>query len=722
MSYRLFLSSILCILCTNLATLYHVSAQIDVSRDNDINSRTIPAYAVALRADLLNSTICEKELKDFRDAVEQRILWSLKMLDSSGGVKSGFLYGNNYWLGINNQCFDTMNTDPLELLDKDLLNNTLYRDPQKEFPPFEVTYFVAYFRHNSTLQYHVNLPNEDLITLGLCLPASCSISELSFILERIFRDRTFLINDLYSMDFKLIEVKDVRDDHQWLFSGAMLLICIVLAVNISMMIIGTAYDILVYQKYLNTNNKTTKAIGENTPEEMEMAVSSHRKNRIGEVLICFSVYTNSRAIFNTKIDSEAMPVIHGLKFLSMVWVIMAHTSLYSMDYLDNKAWSWRVSKGLPIQVLTNSHISVDTFFFISGFLVAYLYLKNVTGKGRIEPINYRAKLNEFFVSVIRRYIRLTPASMMMVGILQLNSGWYSETSQFYMDERPHETCAKYWWRNLLYINNLFNRRELCMSWSWYLANDMQFFIIAITLLILSTIYFYTAALILVGLLIGSIVLSGYISYIYEYVPILSELYRLIDVLYYPPWVRIGPYIIGIIAAYILIRLNKRTTLKRTTLILCWCLGSACNIFVLFGLYNRRISVLSSAIYVALNRTVWAIGIAWIVIVCSTKHGGIIKQVLSFKVWIPLSRLTYCAYLLNPFIIHSIHLHDESSTHLEYLSLGTMFMGQVVITYFCAYALSLMAEAPFIMLMRMLVQSRSKRKCRRNEIIISHTKL
>lgn len=118
--------------------------------------------------------------------------------------------------------------------------------------------------------------------------------------------------------------------------------------------------------------------------------------------------------------------------------------------------------------------------------------------------------------------------------------------------------------------------------------------------------------------------------------------------------------------------------------------------------------------------------------------------LSFKVWIPLSRLTYCAYLLNPFIIHSINLHNESSIHLEFLSMvkkrkrkktfdingayrsfcfqGTMFMGQVVITYFCAYALSLMAEAPFIMLMRMLVQSRSKKKCKRNEIIISHTKL
>lgn len=52
----------------------------------------------------------------------------------------------------------------------------------------------------------------------------------------------------------------------------------------------------------------------------------------------------------------------------------------------------------------------------------------------------------------------------------------------------------------------------------------------------------------------------------------------------------------------------------------------------------------------------------------------------------------------------------------------MFMGQVVISYICAYALSLMAEAPFIMLMRMVIQSRSKKECRRREIVISHTKL
>ena len=43
----------------------------------------------------------------------------------------------------------------------------------------------------------------------------------------------------------------------------------------------------------------------------------------------------------------------------------------------------------------------------------------------------------------------------MIGIAQLISAWYDKTSQFYVEEISHKTCAKYWWRNVLYIHNLF---------------------------------------------------------------------------------------------------------------------------------------------------------------------------------------------------------------------------------------------------------------------------
>jgi len=65
----------------------------------------------------------------------------------------------------------------------------------------------------------------------------------------------------------------------------------------------------------------------------------------------------------------------------------------------------RFAEGIPIQVISNASLAVDTYFFLSGFLLAYTYLKHKTDKERIKPIHYREKLNEFFVSIIKRYIR-----------------------------------------------------------------------------------------------------------------------------------------------------------------------------------------------------------------------------------------------------------------------------------------------------------------------------
>lgn len=60
----------------NLVALFCVSAHTHEIRDARVQA--LPAYAIASAADLINSTICGKELQNFRDAVDQRILWGLK--------------------------------------------------------------------------------------------------------------------------------------------------------------------------------------------------------------------------------------------------------------------------------------------------------------------------------------------------------------------------------------------------------------------------------------------------------------------------------------------------------------------------------------------------------------------------------------------------------------------------------------------------------------------
>ncbi|KAG5344692.1 NRF6 protein, partial [Acromyrmex charruanus] len=346
------------------------------SNENNV-IHLLPAYAIASRASLLGTATCATELRDFLDAVDQRILWGLKT--------------------------------------------------------FESCYFYFYF-YNSI--------NKDLITLGLCLPASCSTNNISFILEGIFRDRILLINNLYSVDLNLIQIKNLKDNHQWLLNGAIPFICVGLVLTFALMISGTIYDIFIYQTYLKTMTKTVNA--ENAVEmQMTDLSSSRKKSRIGNVLMCFSVYTSTKMIFNTKLGTEEITVVHGIRFLTMIWLIILHSILFSIEYADNKIQILRFVDSLPIQMLSNGSVSVDTYFFLSGFLLAYTYLKNKIDKERINPINYKEKINKYFVIIMKRYIRLTPAYIMMIGLGQLSSAWYDKNSPFYVEERPHEICAKY---------------------------------------------------------------------------------------------------------------------------------------------------------------------------------------------------------------------------------------------------------------------------------------
>ena len=58
----------------------------------------------------------------------------------------------------------------------------------------------------------------------------------------------------------------------------------------------------------------------------------------------------------------------------------------------------------------------------------------------------------------------------------------------------------------------------------------------------------------------------------------------------------------------------------------------------------------AALYSATSRIIWAMGLAWITFASAHNYGGLVSWFLSLKVWVPFSRLTYCAYLVHPIII------------------------------------------------------------------------
>lgn len=94
-----------------------------------------------------------------------------------------------------------------------------------------------------------------------------------------------------------------------------------------------------------------------------------------EILLSFSLTTNFRAICDQAVGSDTIPCIHGIRALSMAWIILGHTCIISFKYSDNMELRKVVEQSFFFQTISNGAFSVDTFFFISGFLVSFLYFR-----------------------------------------------------------------------------------------------------------------------------------------------------------------------------------------------------------------------------------------------------------------------------------------------------------------------------------------------------------
>jgi peptidoglycan/LPS O-acetylase OafA/YrhL len=152
----------------------------------------------------------------------------------------------------------------------------------------------------------------------------------------------------------------------------------------------------------------------------------------------------------------------------------------------------REAQKFYFQAVANGTYAVDTFFFMSGFLVVTLFLKNYKkfAKAHGEESKMQTPVQWFTKTgllIFYRYGRLTPIYLLV--LLYSVVGTKFAYNQTVFPNNPdlidHVTCEKYWWRNVLYINNWFPKDEICMIWSWFLANEMQFYAMAILLLIIS---------------------------------------------------------------------------------------------------------------------------------------------------------------------------------------------------------------------------------------------
>ncbi|KAJ8919186.1 hypothetical protein NQ315_012174 [Exocentrus adspersus] len=650
----------------------------------------------------LDSERCRSDMMTYLQELSNATSWATKMYDASGRYTGQFFFGNDYWVGSKTLCEELTNvpTNP-------------------DVPPFDVHFYVAKIRININRQA---TPVTRQLNLGECLPRSCGVTGVRMLLAQEHNQGATV---------NIVGVREVPGDYSLLSDLKVHIVGGIGLITAALILVASLTEIILKRRSgsieskdvevtnNNQNNNNNNIVDEDKrmkrSTELVLKQDSDQKKKANNstpvrLLLAFSAVNNGKKILSMdRVTLESIKCIHGLRFISIGWIILVHSYLEVFAVADNKNLRILTERSFMYQTISNATFSVDTFFFISGLLVTLIYFRTESKK---EPpkkdVNscevVQKSISKFLLMVLYRIFRLTPPYLFILGANEIIIRYIHSHSVFTPAIIDHVNCDKYWWRNALYINNLYPRDEFCMLWSWYIANDTQFYVITSILLLIAVrgskqVKFAAAA---IGILmVSSWIISFIIAMKWEYVARVEEPFALFDELYDKPWLRIGPYLIGIIAGYMLFRVDCKISMSPIIVTVGWIASLACLASLVYGLGREGLFVPASAFYAALGHTAWGLSLAWITVACCTGYGGPLNSFLSCRLFLPLSRLTYCAYLVHPVIMCLTSFALDGPLHLHNAMAIVIFSGNAVLSILCAFAISVAFEAPAVNLLKII---------------------
>ncbi|XP_063374253.1 nose resistant to fluoxetine protein 6-like [Cydia amplana] len=700
---------------------------------------------------------CKDDLKSYFAALNDGKVWASKMYDASGQYNQNVMFGNEYWLGSLSSC-------------RDLHLKQYYAST----PPFDTKFHMV--RINVTLDED-HLPQSRVILVGECLPASCNESAILAIMseaEAAASARAAAAG--LPSAVRTVGVRPVPSSYNILHDTKLHILGTVSIIVLLLMVTASCYEGYLERRFKHStdpsdlelaqhdnNNKpvsdgTHQADGNSTKDNQDRDLRRETCGTWAEVLLSFSMLSNGRAILSTHRPTDgALTSLHGIRFLSVVWVIMVHTYLTVFYISTNKTMRTIIERNFMYQSVGNASYCVDSFFFISGLLVTVLFLrtedkkavkreevkqqkdkqhinKNMNGytnsalsvsvisqssfcqdllekpKGKLYTRGeFFSLIKNFVVLFFYRVVRLSPAYAFVIGLNEITLRYTNSHSVFEPAQYDHVTCDQFWWRNLLYINNLYSQREMCMVWSWYMANDMQFYVVGIILLLISVKHPKFAVGLLGVIMVSSWATTIYISVSSMYKARIQEPFEMFDGLYDKPWSRIGPYLVGMIVGWYLHKTKCQVKMPYWLVAVGWPVSLAIIGSLIFGMVDGYFEVWPTAFYVSVGHTAWGVALAWVSIACCCGYGGLVNSVLSYRGLLPLSRLTYCAYLVHPTIMMYTCFLLDGPFHLQNSMVIISYSGYAVMAFVTSFVISLAFEAPVVRLLKIVSGGHRKSK-------------
>ncbi|XP_070533920.1 nose resistant to fluoxetine protein 6-like [Ptychodera flava] len=542
-------------------------------------------------------------------------------------------------------------------------------------------------------------------SVGYCFPDSCNSDDVK---NAIFEAGLGDPLAVFCAEYRPFRVGDI-------------VAIVIFSIIAGVMILGTLYDV-IWHWNLKRKIKRSEEIAniDTIKEELiknKSTVDELKKKRpgiLGRILITFSVISNGRKILSaTSGGSGTISSINGIRVISMMWIILGHTFSFPAELFDNLRYIVDdVLKRRSILVIYAGIYGVDVFFLLSGMLVTYLALRHMRKtKGRMN----------WFLFYFHRWWRLSPPYYLMLLLvttlfLYLGNGPAHDQRVFYVQKQ----CRDNWWAALLYFHNLYpwpSSTDICMGWVWYLCVDMQLFVISPFFIILLHKSAKVGTLAVTSFIVASIATVAGLATHYGY-PITftdstyynDNLTRGDDVIYPTPWSHLQAYLVGVYLGYVLCRLDgQQVKINKFLNLFLWCAAAATALAIVYGVYpsliGDRPEQWVAVLYKSTTSFAFVTAVAWVIFACETGNGGPVNTLLSWSAWTPLSRLTYGAYLVHPIVLFAYYWGRKTPVHYTDMNMIYYFVASLILSYACAFVLSLAIEAPMIGLEKIIFRRR-----------------
>ncbi|KAH8347525.1 hypothetical protein KR059_012047, partial [Drosophila kikkawai] len=610
-------------------------------------------------ADLL----CLGDMAQFMASLKAGELWALRMIDAWGSIPSGLFTGNSYDLGNFDECLN---------IKKGISETRVIRG--------------KYCFLRVSLGQLLGVDNAALSALSFnsasCFPASCSASHMNVFVGQLMNH--FLNSSSFINGMSISESScQTSESEPW--DGLTIFTVVFLSLMALAVGLFTLFDFLFCKN----------------------------QSEVPIIVKVFSARANSRALFRitqSKSNPNVIECLHGIRCMSLFWVIIGHQ--YGANILSACINILQMITWLKLpysNLIVHGGFAVDSFLFLGGLLVALVALRSMEkNQGKINVL----------LMYLHRLIRILPILATAILVYTKLMTAVADGPLMKSGYTGKSDCETGWYWTLLFVNNYTSAK--CLSHSWYLSVDMQLFILSPILLI--SLYKWgkkaaAAIFVLIVLLSGCLFATMMVN---DYtMQLMSGGADGTQELYNATHTHATPWLIGFLFGYFLY-LNRGKQFQLSWVVVCvgWVLCLAMIFTSIFALYpstqsgSPPLSTLAESFYYTLTRVGWPLALCWVVFACMQGYGGLANSFLSSPLWLPLSKLSYSAFIWHLFIMEINARTIRTNTYFsDYQMVGYLvqvleswilisilqmlkFWSTLGFTLLLSYLMYLVIEAPF----------------------------